>query len=138
MTCKFCKSERLTLKRSQDGKTGLYCANCEKWQRWVPDEEVAKVREELDRIRMSIPVRMSDIDEMHERLQQYKIKLTNLNSYVDYYKKRSEASTSKAEKDTIYQKLIAIKELQTRIDTYHELMDLLKLDSAHLNARREV
>ena len=138
MTCKFCKSERLILKKSPDGKTGLYCANCDKWQRWVPDDEVTKVREELDRIRLSIPVSMSDIDQMHEQFHQYKIKLANMSSYLDYYKKRSEAATSKAERDTLFQKLVAIKELQARIDTYRELMELLKIDSVHLNARHEL
>lgn len=137
MTCKFCKSERLYLKEDADGKFGLYCSNCNKWQQWVPAAELDAVRREIDYVRNSVRVGLSDIDVVLERIRQYKIKLANLNTYVDYYKKRSE-SASKLEKETIYQKLLSIKDLKSRIDTYNEVLELLKLDSTHLKSMREV
>ena len=128
MICDFCKSENLYLKEA-DGKTGLYCKSCGRWLKWVNLQEKIQISEAIERQKREIRIDGNDVNAVKEKLKAYVKKLETLNSEINYFKSKMDKNQMKSdmEKAAMYERALKMKELNTKILAYREVLTTLRL-----------
>lgn len=128
MICGYCKSDVVYLKEAE-GKTGVYCQNCERWLKWVDNDEKVKIQAEIDKRKRSITVDGHDFEEVREKLKAYKKKYDSISEELRFFKQRSakKQATNEMEAAAMYDKVLKLKELTAKIAAYDEVLLTLKL-----------
>ncbi|CDZ24242.1 hypothetical protein CCDG5_1125 [[Clostridium] cellulosi] len=127
MICSYCKSDIVYLKESE-GKTGVYCQNCDRWLKWVDGEEKTKILNEINKRKREIRIDGADYDIVREKLRTYKKKYEALSEELRFFKQRSaKQNTSDLEASAMYEKALKLKELTAKIAAYDEVLLTLRL-----------
>jgi hypothetical protein len=127
MNCTYCNSEALHLKKLDD-KTGLYCTDCGRWQKWVSQEELDFVLKQLERKKNERVIDARDVKRVLETYRSYKIKHQALSDEIYYYNKYNTTVATEAEKTAVYAKMLKLKELTAKIAAYDEIIKTLQLN----------
>lgn len=128
MHCNYCMSEYLCLK-SQEGKTSLFCRNCDRWIRYVGDSEIMEVLKQIERQNREIKIDGADVERTKNSLKSYQEKLESLNAEYTAYKTKTEKSkiSNAHTRSTLFKITLEIKETSAKISAYKEVLALLRL-----------
>ena len=127
LICGYCKSDFVYLKET-DGKTGVYCQNCERWLKWVDGDEKIKLQVEIDKRKRSITIDGHGFEQVRENLKAYKKKYESISEELRFFKMRNaKKQPNEMEAAAMYDKALKLKELTAKIAAFDEVLMTLKL-----------